>query len=154
MRRAVLLTAAGLLLAEALVFAAVGLVAVLAVRRQRMSVGGLSSDAMADGAWAGLGLLVLVLLVCAVVAGRAALLRGPGPGGGRRGAGRVAWALLVGGAVLHGLLGAVLLGLAGVPVFAGLMVVLAVLVLALLVLREPEPAGPPEPTAPAAAQPA
>ncbi|WP_055587929.1 hypothetical protein [Peterkaempfera griseoplana] len=156
MRRAVLIATAALLAVEALAFALVGLVLGLAVRKQQMSVGGLSPDAMAIGAWAGQGALAVFLLVCAVVAARAGWL-GPGPrhAGGQRGAGRIARGLLIGCAVLHGLLGAVLLGLSGWLVFTGLMLVLAVLVLALLLLREPggeaataaPPAGSPPPVA-------
>ncbi|MFF4649551.1 hypothetical protein [Streptomyces sp. NPDC001380] len=141
MRRAVLVAAAVLLLAEALVFAVLGLVMGLAVRKQSMSIGGLSTDAMAVGAWVGQGLLAAFLLVCAVVAARAGLSgAGRRHGGAPRGAGRLARGLLVGCAVLHGLLAAVLLGLAGWAVFIGLTLVLAVVVLAVLVLREP-PAG-------------
>lgn len=157
MRRSVLYAAAVLLLVEALLFALVGLVLGLAVRKQQMSIGGLSTDAMAVGAWAGQGLLALFLLVCAVVAARAGWLGGgPRHGAGARGTGRVARALLIACAVLHGLLGAVLLGLSGWPTFVGLMLVLAVVVMAVLVLREPsDPAaaeaapvdGPPVPPA-------
>ncbi|WP_377271007.1 hypothetical protein [Peterkaempfera sp. SMS 1(5)a] len=153
MRRAVLIAAAVLLAVEALAFALVGLVLGLAVRKQQMSIGGLSPDAMAVGAWAGQGALAVFLLVCAVVAARAGWLgTGPRHAGGQRGAGRVARGLLIGCAVLHGVLGAVLLGLSGWPTFVGLMLVLAVLVMSLLLLREPggeaEAAVPPADTPP------
>jgi hypothetical protein len=141
MRRAVLVAAAALLVIEALVFALIGLVMGLAVRRQQMSVGGLSTDAMAVGAWAGQGLLALFLLICAGAAARAGLRVGTGPkGAAGRGAAR-ARALLVICAVLQGLLGAVLLGLSGVPVFAAMMLMLAMVVLAVLALGEPRAAA-------------
>ena len=147
MRRAVLVTAAVLLLVEAVMFALIGWVMGLAVRGQQMSIGGLSTDTMAIGTWVGQGLLAAFLLLCAILAARSGLLgEGPRHGAVRRGAGPVVRVLLVGCAVLHGLLGAVLLGVSGVPVFVGLMVVLTVLVLSVMVLREPDDAPAAAPT--------
>ena len=134
MRRAIAVTTAAVLVLEALAVGLVHWILGLAVRHQEMSLGGLSTDAMAAGAWAAGGLFAVLLLLCAVLVARmAAQSRLPGRPG------RV---VLVVCAVLQGAVGTVVVGLVGWYAFAVLMVVLALLV-GTLVLYAPEDAGPP-----------
>ncbi|WP_042399679.1 hypothetical protein [Streptacidiphilus carbonis] len=119
-----------LLVVEALFFAVVGWVLGLAVQDQNMSLGGLSPDAMADGAWVGMGLLAAFLVVVAAVLARTARSGGA--------MGRPTRILLIVCAVLHGVLAAVLLALNGVVAFVAMLVMVALLVLVLLL----PPAGP------------
>lgn len=114
-----------LLVLEALFFAGVGLLLGLAVRHQNMSLGGLSSGAMAGGAWVGMGLLAAFLVVVAVVLARMAWRGGA--------MGRPTRILLIVCAVLHGVLAAVLLALSGVVAFLAMLVMVGVLVFVLLI---------------------
>ncbi|GAA3391688.1 hypothetical protein GCM10017752_25380 [Streptomyces roseoviridis] len=132
-----------------------GIVAVNAVmarfvKAQSMSLDGLDPEVMYTGTWAlGIGSGVLLLL-CGLVPLIAAL-RDRRPG-------RAGRALLIGCAVVHGVLGAVAVGLLGWAAFAFLMVVVGLIVLTLVAYGEarPEPGAGPEPgpepeAAPAAA---
>jgi hypothetical protein len=140
-RRAAPAATAVVLLLHALTTAFVAWILGLSVRDQRMSLGGLSSDAMALGSWAGGGLFAVFLVVCAILAARIAIRdRTAGP------AGRTA---LIVCAVAHGVVGALVVGLVGWYAFAWTMAVLALLV-GTLVLYAPEDTG----RAPAAATPA
>lgn len=114
-----------LLVLEALFFAGVGLLLGLAVRDQHMSLGGLSSDAMAGGAWIGMGLLAAFLVVVALVLARTAWSGAA--------MGRPTRILLIVCAVLHGVLAAVLLALSGVVAFLAMLVMVALLVFVLLI---------------------
>ncbi len=124
MRRPIAATAAVALVVEALVIAFVNLVLGLAVERQSMSLGGLAPGAMSAGAWVAGGLFGLYLLVCAAIAARTAL-RDRAPG-------RLPRLVLVVCAVVHGVLGAVVVGMVGWAAFAAMMVILAALVATLL----------------------
>ncbi|MFC1404323.1 MULTISPECIES: hypothetical protein, partial [Streptacidiphilus] len=113
-----------LLVLEALFFAGVGLLLGLAVRHQNMSLGGLSTDAMANGAWVGMGLLAAFLIVVAVLLARTAWRGGA--------MGRPTRILLIVCAVLHGVLAAALLALSGVVAFLAMLVMVGVMVFVLL----------------------
>ncbi|MFC1438326.1 hypothetical protein ABUW04_08655 [Streptacidiphilus sp. N1-10] len=113
-----------LLVLEALFFAGVGLLLGLAVRHQNMSLGGLSTDAMANGAWVGMGLLAAFLVVVAVLLARTAWRGGA--------MGRPTRILLIVCAVLHGVLAAALLALSGVVAFLAMLVMVGVMVFVLL----------------------
>jgi Ca2+/Na+ antiporter len=116
----------------------------LVVDDQNMSLAGLEPEAMSLGTVLGGVLLGLYLLLCAFALLRTAI-RDRGPGTFLR-------VVLIVAAVLHGLLGAVTMGLVGPGAFVFMMVVLALIVYALVAYsgdpREPEPGargGEPEP---------
>lgn len=152
MRRGLAATTAVVLVLEALVMAFVHVVLGLVVRNQSMSLAGLDSDAMAVGTFVGGALFALFLIGCALVPARVAL-RGRPPG-------RFGQILLIVCAVLHGLLGALVVGLVGWAAFGFMMLVMALVVGTLVLFPDTEdgagaPAGNggevPPPTAPAAA---
>jgi hypothetical protein len=123
-RRQVAWVAAVVLVVEALVIAAVGVVLAAVVGGQHMSLAGLRPSAMSAGAWGACAAAALFLLVCAVIVLRAAVKdRAPG------GPGRV---VLIICAVVHGVLGALAVGLLGWPVFVFAVVVLGLVVWLLL----------------------
>jgi MFS family permease len=127
-------TTAVVLVLEALAVGFVNWILGLAVRHQKMSLGGLGSDTMAAGSWAAGGLFAVFLLVCGVLVARmAATSRMPG---------RLGRIVLIVCAVVEGVVGTVVVGLVGWYAFAVLMVVLGLLV-GTLVLYAPEDAGPP-----------
>ncbi|NUP36140.1 MAG: hypothetical protein HOY76_03720, partial [Streptomyces sp.] len=142
MRRGIAVATAVVLLLEAVAIAFVNWILGLAVRHQKMSLGGLDPDAMATGSWVAGGLFAAFLLACAALVARVAL-REEMPG-------RVGRVVLIVCAVVHGVLGAVVVGLVGWVAFVALMAVLALLVGTLL-LHAPEdapgggaaPQGPP-----------
>jgi hypothetical protein len=150
-RRGLAATTAVVLVLEALVIAFVHLVLGLSVRNQNMSLAGLDPDGMAVGTFAGGGLFTLFLIGCAVVPARAAI--------GNRPPGRFGRILLIVCAVLHGLLGALVVGLVGWPAFVCMMLVLALVVGTLVLFPDTEDGVAaaaeggklPPPTAPAAA---
>ena len=121
--------AAVLLVLEALVFGVAGLVLGAVAERQNMSFGGLAPKAMAVGAWVGLGLLAVFLVVVALVLVLMAVWR--------RAMGRPTRILLIVCAVLHGVLATALLALSGVPAFVGMLLTLGLLVLLLFTPTEP-----------------
>jgi len=131
MRRWTAVATAVLLVVEALVSGLVGYLLGAAVTRQDMSLGGLAPSAMAAGAWAGLGLLAVFLLLAAAVVARTGL---------RRSMGRPTRILLIVCAVLHGVLGAMLLALSGVTAFAVAALTLTLLVLLLFLPDDSAPA--------------
>ncbi|MFI9099639.1 hypothetical protein ACIGXA_03870 [Streptomyces fildesensis] len=152
MRRGLAATTAVVLVLEAFVIAFVHVVLGLAVRNQNMSVAGLDSDGMAIGTWVGGALFGLFLIGCALIPARVAL-RGRPPG-------RFGQILLIVCAVVHGLLGALVVGLVGWAAFVFMMLVMALLVGTLLLYPDTEDSAPaaenkgnevPPPTAPAAA---
>lgn len=152
-RRGIAVGAAVLLVLEAVLIVGVNWILGLAVQHQKMSMGGLSHNAMAVGSWTGGGLFAFFLLVCAVLAVRIAVRDEM--------TGRLSRIVLIVCAVVHGVLGAVVVGLVGWAAFAGAMAVLGLLV-GMLLMYAPEdrtdlPGGeaagdvPPPPEAPAAA---
>ncbi|UWE12575.1 hypothetical protein [Actinacidiphila bryophytorum] len=141
MRRGIAVGTAVVLVLEALTIAFVNWILGLAVRHQEMSLAGLDPDAMAAGSWAGGGLFALFLIACAVLVARIALRD--------RMSGRAGRIVLIVCAVVHGVVGALVVGLVGWYAFAVLMLILALLVGTLL-LYAPEDRG----EAPAAAPPA
>ncbi|MEU9604704.1 hypothetical protein [Streptomyces sp. NPDC048057] len=141
MRRPVAWVAAVVLLVEAVGIVVINGVLAAFVDGQSMSLDGLDPDAMVVGTWAAGGALGLFLAGCATICVLAAL-RDRSPGRFGRG-------LLIAAAVVHGVLGAVTVGLVGWSAFAFLMVVLGLIVLVLTSYdpREAEraPAGGPAP---------
>ena len=104
----------------------------LVAEKQEMSVGGVSATAISVSAWVGGAVLALFLLLCGVLLARVSVTDRPPR--------RLARVALVGGAVLHAVLGALAVGLVGWSAFAGLMVVFGLIVLT-LTLYPPLPAG-------------
>lgn len=134
-RRAIAVGTAVVLVLEALVIAFVNWILGLAVRHQSMSLAGLDPDAMAVGSWAGGALFALFLIGCAVLAARIALRD--------RMSGTVGRIVLIVCAVVHGVVGALVVGLVGWYAFVSMMVILALLV-AMLLLYAPEDQSPVE----------
>ncbi|MFC8509772.1 hypothetical protein ACFU3J_19380 [Streptomyces sp. NPDC057411] len=127
-RRPIALVTAAVLFLEAPGIVAVNAVMARFVKAQSMSLDGMDPELMYTGTWA-LGLASgALLLLCALVPLTAAL-RDRRPG-------RAGRALLIGCAVVHGILGAVAVGLLGWPSFAFLMTVVALIVLTLVAYGE------------------
>ncbi|TRV79491.1 hypothetical protein FKN01_10075 [Streptomyces sp. 130] len=147
-RRLVAFLAALVLAAEAVGVVVVNVVLGTVVRNQEMSLAGTDPEVMSRGTWVLGGVFGAFLLLCAVL-----LV----PAGARdRAPGRVARIVLVCCAVVHGVLGALTVGLVGWAAFAWMMVALGLIVFA-LVAYGPEPARAeprPEPEQPAAPAPA
>ncbi|MCT4355652.1 hypothetical protein M5362_21170 [Streptomyces sp. Je 1-79] len=123
-RRPIALVTAGVLFLEAPGIVAINAVMARFVEAQSMSLDGLDPDAMVTGTWV-LGIVSgLLLALCATVA----LITGIRD----RRPGRAGRALLIGCAVVHGLLGAVTIGLIGWGAFAFMTVVLGLIVLTLV----------------------
>lgn len=112
------------LVLEALAIATVNWILGLAARHQDMSVAGLHSNAMAAGSWAGGAVFGLFLIGCAVLVARIALRDEM--------AGRFGRIVLIVCAVVHGVVGALVVGLVGWLAFALMMVILGLLVGTLL----------------------
>ncbi|WP_137993718.1 hypothetical protein [Streptomyces vilmorinianum] len=123
-RRPIALVTAAVLYLEAPGIVAINAIMAGFVEAQSMSLDGLDPDAMVTGTWA-LGIVSgLLLALCATVA-LIAGIRDKSPG-------RAGRALLIGCAVVHGLLGAVTIGLIGWGAFAFMTVVLGLIVLTLV----------------------
>ncbi|MFE7412559.1 hypothetical protein [Streptomyces laurentii] len=138
-RRPIALLTAAVLFLEAPGIVALNAVMARFVRAQSMSLDGLDPELLYTGTWAlGIGSGALLLLLCALVPLIAAI-RDRRPG-------RAGRALLVGCAVVHGLLGAVAVGLLGWLAFGYLMLVVALIVLTLVAYGET--AAAPKPGAP------
>ncbi|MER5555052.1 hypothetical protein ABT001_25840 [Streptomyces sp. NPDC002793] len=120
------------LLVEAVGIVVVNGVLATVAGNQSMSLAGLDPDAMVTGTWV-MGAVSGVLLVLCALIPLLAGIRDRAPG-------RFARIALIGCAVVHGVLGAVAVGLLGWTAFAFLMVVLALIVLTLVAYdpREPE----------------
>lgn len=129
MRRAIAVTTAVVLVLEALAIALVNWLLGLVVRRQQMSLAGTHSDALAIGSWVAGGIFALALIGCAVLVARIALHDEM--------AGRFGRIVLIVCAVVHGVIGAAVVGLIGWAAFAVMMVILGLLV-ATLLLYAPE----------------
>ncbi|MFC8534001.1 hypothetical protein ACFUJY_08585 [Streptomyces sp. NPDC057249] len=149
-RRLVAFLAALVLAVEAVGIVIINVVLGTVVKNQDMSLAGTDPGAMSKGTWVLGGVSGLFLLLCAVLL----VLTGARD----RAPGRVARIVLICCAVVHGVLGALTVGLVGWAAFAWMTAVLGLIVLA-LVAYGPEPAGPearpePQPEQPAAPAPA
>lgn len=135
-RRPVAWIVAVVLFGEALFVVAFNWFLGVVVDRQKMSLAGLDPEVMARSSRIGGIVFGLYFALCALVALLVAV-RDRQPAG----LGRV---LLISAAVVHGLLGAFAWGPMGPAVFAGAIVVLALIVLLLVTYdgRPAEPAGP------------
>ncbi|MEU7634974.1 hypothetical protein AB0C11_02660 [Streptomyces sp. NPDC039016] len=131
-RRPAALAAAVVLILEAAGILLLNWILSIVVDRQQMSLAGLRPGAMSAGAWAGGAVFALFLLFCAAVLLYGAL-RDRAPG-------RLPRLALICCAVVHGVLGALAVGLVGWPAFGAAMVVLALLVLTLVAYGEARPA--------------
>ncbi|MFF9040033.1 hypothetical protein ACF090_31715 [Streptomyces sp. NPDC014892] len=123
-RRPVAVTTAIVLFVEGLGIAGVQWLLGTVVDRQQMSLAGLDSGAMSVSTKAGGVLFGLYFVFCGVVALLVALRNRPPAGLGR--------ILLISVAVVHGLLGALAVGLVGWGAFVFMMVVLGLVLLTLL----------------------
>ncbi|MFC8951806.1 hypothetical protein ACFT8P_04050 [Streptomyces sp. NPDC057101] len=143
-RRPIALVTAAVLLLEAPGIVVINAVMARFVKAQSMSLDGMDPGAMYTGTWV-LGIVSgIALALCALVALLAGV-RDRRPGRAGRG-------LLVGCAVVHGVLAAVAVGLLGWPSFAFLVVVLGLIVLTLVAYGEGhDKAAEPREGAPAAA---
>ncbi|WP_435974370.1 hypothetical protein [Streptomyces sp. Qhu_M48] len=137
-RRPIALVTAAVLFLEAPGIVVINAVMARFVKAQSMSLDGMDPDAMYTGTWAlgiGSGVALVLCGLVALVAG----VRDRRPGRAGRG-------LLIGCAVVHGILGAVTVGLIGWGAFAFMVLVLGLLVLTLVAygkgaeLREEAPA--------------
>lgn len=140
-RRPVAWVAAIVLLTEAVGFVFVNGLMATVVDNQRMSLAGLDPDAMSTGTWGAGFALGLYLVGCAALLTRTAITD--------RGFGRVARPVLISCAILHGVLGALAVGLVGWAAFLFMMVVLGLIVLTLVAYGERAEAGESATTAPA-----
>ncbi|MEU5034332.1 MULTISPECIES: hypothetical protein [Streptomyces] len=124
MRRPVAIVTALVLFGEAVGIVLINAVLATVAENQSMSLAGLDPDAMSAGTWVMGGVSGLLLVLC----GLTALIAGIRD----RAPGRVGRIVLIGCAVVHGVLGAVTVGLVGWAAFAFMMAVLALLVFTLL----------------------
>ncbi|MGW6100030.1 hypothetical protein ACWFRK_38180 [Streptomyces sp. NPDC055157] len=124
MRRPVAFVAAIVLFGEAAGMVLVNGILATVVDNQEMSLAGLDPAAMSAGAWLMGGVAGLYLVLCGLVL----LLTGIRD----RAPGRVGRAALIGCAVVHGVLGALAVGLIGWAAFVFMMVVLGLIVLTLV----------------------
>ncbi|MET8940809.1 hypothetical protein ABZX28_27935 [Streptomyces rubiginosohelvolus] len=124
MRRPVAIVTALVLFGEAVGIVLINAVLATVAENQSMSLAGLDPDAMSAGTWVMGGVSGLLLVLC----GLTALITGIRD----RAPGRVGRIVLIGCAVVHGVLGAVTVGLVGWAAFAFMMAVLALLVFTLL----------------------
>lgn len=133
MRRSVAVVTAIVLFGEAAGIMLINGILATVVDNQEMSLAGMDPGVMSTGTWVMGGVFALLLVVCALVALLAGIRdRAPGR------AGRIT---LIGCAIVHGVLGAVTVGLVGWSAFAFMMVVLALIVLTLLAYDGREPAA-------------
>ncbi|MGY3680183.1 putative membrane protein [Streptomyces sp. TE33382] len=123
-RRPVAVVTALVLFGEAVGIVFINAVLATVAENQNMSLAGMDPEAMSTGTWVMGGVSGLLLVLCGLVA-LVAGIRDRSPGR----AGRVA---LIGCAVVHGVLGALTVGLVGWAAFAFMMAVLALLVLTLV----------------------
>ncbi|MFF3288030.1 hypothetical protein [Streptomyces sp. NPDC003023] len=131
-RRPVAVVAGIVLLAEAVGIVVLNGIMATFVGAQRMSLDGLDPDVMVKATW-GLGIGTGLLLTLCGVLLLVVAIRDRAPG-------RLTRALLIGLAVVHGVLGALTVGLVGWDAFLLLMAVLGLLVASLVVYGEERPA--------------
>ncbi|WP_207931254.1 hypothetical protein [Streptomyces sp. 8K308] len=122
-RRGVAAVAAVVVFGAAAVLGLLQWILGLVADRQEMSVGGVSATTISVSAWVGGAVLAAFLLLCGVLLARVSVTDRPPR--------RLARVVLVGGAVVHAVFGALAVGLVGWSAFAGLMVVFALIVLTL-----------------------
>ncbi len=137
MRRPVAWVVAVVLFVEALCIAALNWFLGVVVDRQNMSLAGLDPDVMSLSSKIGGVLFGLYFAFCGLVALLVALRDRRPAGFGR--------ALLISGAVVHGLLGALTWGLVGWPAFLFMVLVLGLIVLLLMTYDAEERPAAPEP---------
>ncbi|MFD9221120.1 hypothetical protein ACFWDI_14160 [Streptomyces sp. NPDC060064] len=123
-RRPVAVVAAIVLLVEAVGIVLINGILATFVDKQDMSLADLDPDAMVTGTWVMGGVFGLFLAACGVVL----LLTGLR----NRAPGRFGRILLISCAIMHGVLGALTVGLVGWDAFAFMMVVLGLIVLTLV----------------------
>ncbi|WP_393063685.1 hypothetical protein [Streptomyces sp. LN549] len=147
-RRLVAFIAALVLFAEAVGIVIVNVVLGTVVKNQDMSLAGTDPGVMSKGTWVLGGVSGLFLVLCGVLL----LLAGIRD----RAPGRVARIVLISCAVIHGVLGALTVGLVGWSAFVIMMVVLGLIVLTLVAYgpADRQPATAAEPEQPAAPAPA
>ncbi|MFF0422845.1 hypothetical protein ACFYUJ_00355 [Streptomyces sp. NPDC004520] len=132
-RRPIALVTAAVLFLEAPGIVAINALMAGFLEAQSMSLAGMDPDAMVAGTW-GLGIgSGVALVLCALVA-LVAGVRDRRPG-------RLGRGLLIGCAIVHGVLGAVAVGLLGWPAFAFLMTVLGLVALTLVAYGKEYEAG-------------
>ncbi|MFF3833853.1 hypothetical protein ACFYXX_24185 [Streptomyces sp. NPDC002458] len=133
MRRPVAVVTAIVLFVEAVGIVLVNGVLATVADNQSMSLAGMDPDAMVTGTWVMGGVSGALLVLCGLIPLLAGIRdRAPGR------LGRIA---LIACAVVHGVLGALAVGLIGWAAFAFLMVVLALIVLTLVAFDRREPEG-------------
>ncbi|MFE9457141.1 hypothetical protein [Streptomyces californicus] len=132
MRRGVAIVTALVLFGEAVGIVLINAVLATITENQNMSLAGMDPEAMTAGTWVMGGVSGLLLVLCGVIA----LLAGVRD----RSPGRLGRIVLIGCAVVHGVLGAVTVGLIGWSAFAFMMAVLALLVFTLLAYGPEAPA--------------
>lgn len=146
-RRPVAFIAALVLFAEAVGIVIINVVLGTVVKNQDMSLAGTDPGVMSKGTWVLGGVSGLFLVLCGVLLLMAGI-RDRAPG-------RTARILLISCAVVHGVLGALTVGLVGWSAFVLMMVVLGLIVLTLVAYgpadEEPVAAEPEKPVAPAPA---
>ncbi|MEE4490981.1 hypothetical protein [Streptomyces sp. BE230] len=147
-RRPVAFIAALVLFAEAVGIVIINMVLGTVVKNQDMSLAGTDPGVMSKGTWVLGGVSGLFLVLCGVLL----LLAGIRD----RAPGRIARIVLICCAVIHGVLGALTVGLVGWTAFVLMMVVLGLIVLTLVAYGSAgqEPATVAEPEQPAAPAPA
>ncbi|MGW0550824.1 hypothetical protein [Streptomyces altiplanensis] len=132
-RRPIAAVSAAVLFVEAVGIVGVHWILGRVVDSQSMSLDGLDSGVMAASTWVMGGVFGLYLVACGVFLLRAALAdRAPG---------RLGRTLLIACAVVHGVLGALAVGLVGWTAFAAMMAVLGLIVLSLVAYGEREERG-------------
>ncbi|MER5931550.1 hypothetical protein [Streptomyces sp. NPDC002054] len=144
LRRLVAGVATLVLVAEAAVLVLVHVVLGKTTESQSMSIAGMDPDVMSKATYAmGAGMGGFLLLCAVLLAVAAVRDRAPG---------RFARAVLIGAAVTHGVLGALVVGLVGWPAFAVMMLILCLVVLTLMLYPDaPDKPGKPDaPDTPAA----
>ncbi|MGW1411331.1 hypothetical protein [Streptomyces sp. NPDC002403] len=136
-RRPVAFVAALVLFAEAVGVVLINGILATVVKNQDMSLAGMDPAVMSNGTWVMGGVFGLYLLLCGLLL----LLAGIRD----RAPGRFARVVLILCAVVHGVLGALVVGLVGWTAFAFLMVVLGLIVLTLVAYgtRSDEPGDEP-----------
>ncbi|MEU1483226.1 hypothetical protein [Streptomyces sp. NPDC005752] len=130
-RRPVAFVTAIVLFAEAVGIVLVNGVLATVADNQSMSLAGMDPDAMVTGTWVMGGVSGVLLVLCGLIP----LLAGIRD----RSPGRFGRITLIACAVVHGVLGALAVGLIGWAAFAFLMVVLALIVLTLVAYERPGP---------------
>ncbi|MCX4729928.1 hypothetical protein [Streptomyces sp. NBC_01363] len=142
-RRPVAFVAAIVLFVEAVGIVLINGILATVVKNQDMSLAGMDPAVMSNGTWAMGGAFGLYLLLCGLLL----LLAGIRD----RAPGRIARIVLIVCAVVHGVLGALTVGLVGWTAFGCLMVVLGLIVLTLVAYgtRSDEPADDAGASAPA-----